>query len=342
MQALHAAIQKKQFSPAYLLYGEDEFRKEDVLRHLIDAAVEPATRDFNLDQRRGAELDAESLASLLAMPPMMAERRVIVIRDVTALRRESRAALDRYLASPARDVLVVLTAPADAKTDRAIAQLVDAVDCAPLHGGQVPKWIAARAQKLGTSITAQAAELLQDAVGTELSQLAIELDKLAAYCAGGEIDEVAVAAVVGVRREETLGHLLDAVAQRDATRALALVPGILQQPKTTAVFVVMTLTTQMLALAAGRALGLRSFNDYMALLKRGSSNLTGRSWTEAVGSWTKASDRWTAADLDYALAVLLQTDLALKSSRVSSEEQILSSAILAICCGPGGAYRSAA
>src|SRR6185295_16240773 len=85
---LRAAIQDKQFASAYYLYGEDDFLKDEAVRHLLDAAVDPATRDFNLDVRKGADLDGESLASLLGMPPMMADRRVVVVRDVSGLRKE--------------------------------------------------------------------------------------------------------------------------------------------------------------------------------------------------------------------------------------------------------------
>src|SRR5437867_6669967 len=121
--ALRAALRDKQFSPAYHLRGADEYLKEEALRHLIDAAVDAATRDFNLDQRAGAELDGESLASLLAMPPMMAERRVVVIRDVTELRKDARAALDNYLRSPTPDMLVVLTSAAGARSDKTLSEL---------------------------------------------------------------------------------------------------------------------------------------------------------------------------------------------------------------------------
>src|SRR5919201_6154556 len=98
--SLRAALRDKQFSPAYHFRGEDEYLKEEAVRHLIDAALDAATRDFNLDQRKGADLDGESLASLLATPPMMAERRVVVIRDVTELRKDARAALEKYLRAP--------------------------------------------------------------------------------------------------------------------------------------------------------------------------------------------------------------------------------------------------
>ena len=340
MKALQAAVQKKQFDPAYYLHGEEDFRKEDAIRYVIDHAVDPSTRDFNLDQRKGADLDGETLASLLAMPPMMAERRIVVIRDVTGLRKDARLALEKYLGAPAADLLLLLTAPADAKADKTLAHLATPVEFDALSGAQVPKWITARVEKLGGRIGPEAASLLQNAIGTDLSQLATEIDKLIAYAGSGAIEEEAVASVVGVRREETLGNLLDAVAIRDVARALAAVSGVLQQPKTTGVYVVMTLTTQMLALALGKARGARSSFDYVQILKSGTSNVVGRTWGEATAVWARAASKWSVAELDHALEALLQADIALKQSRVSSEEQIMATAILSMCSG--AAHRTAA
>ena len=330
MRALSAAIRDRKFSPAYYLYGEDEYRKDDALRALLDAAVDPATRDFNLDQRRGGDLDGETLASLLGMPPMMADRRVVVIRDAAGLKKDARAALEKYLASPAPDVLLVLTASADDRKEPDLPN-VEAVEIRPHTGAELPRWIASRAERLGARISPAAVELLQDAVGTDAGQLAIEIEKLASYASGGEIDEAAVTAVVGVRREETLAHLLDAVAARDAALALAVLPGVIQQPKMSGVFIVMTLTTQTLALAIAQSRGGRA--NFFDILKSGSSNVAGRSWGEASNAWSRYVSRWTLPQLDHALAVLLQADFALKSSRVSSEEQVLATTILDMC-GP--------
>lgn len=328
MRALSAAIKEKKFSPAYYLFGEDEYRKDDALRALLDAAVDPATRDFNLDQRKGADLDGETLASLLGMPPMMAERRVVVIRDAGTLKKDARAALEKYLASPAPDVLLVMTAGADEKKATDLPN-VESIEIRPHTGAELPKWIVGRAERLGARISAAAVELLQDAVGTDAGQLAIEIDKLASYASGKEIDERAVTAVVGVRREETLAHLLDAVAARDARLALAVLPGVMQQPKTTGVYIVMTLTTQTMAFAIAQARGGRV--NFYDVLKSGSSNVAGRAWGEAAAAWSRYVSRWTLPELDHALAALLQADFALKSSRVSSEEQILATTIVAMC-----------
>jgi DNA polymerase-3 subunit delta len=307
--------------------------------------VDPATRDFNLEIRRGNELDAETLDALLGTPPMLAERRVVVIRDVDKLKKDARTLLLRYLDHPARDTILVLVAPAGAKADKPLSERAAAVEFAPLTGDRLPKWVAYHATTtLDRAITPDAAALLVEAVGADLAQLAVELEKLASFTPDA-IDERAVAAVVGVRRSESLGALLDAVAAKDATAALGLVSGVLQQPKTSAVSIVMSLTTQTLAMAYGaaaRANGTPAralFNEYMTLLKE-SGAFPGRPWGEAVTAWARNTDRWSVSELDTALTALLATDAALKETGLSSDEQLLMSLVLTLC-GASSSRRAA-
>jgi DNA polymerase III subunit delta len=335
-KALHAALKTRVFDPVYYLFGEDDFLKEQATRDLVDAAVEPSTRDFNLEIRRASELDAESLDALLSTPPMLAERRVVVLRDVDKLKKGARTLLDRYLARPAHDTVLVLVAPSGVKPDKTLSANATVVEYAPLTGDRLPRWVSYHAQHaLGRAITPEAVTLLVEAVGGDLAQLAVELEKLASY-ATGTIDEHAVADVVGVRRGESLGDLLDAVAARDVDTALGLIPVILQLPKTNAVSIVMALTVQTLALGFGEATlaagtsprGL--FNELMALLKD-TGAFPFRPWGEAVNAWTKHASRWTAAEIDAALHALLTTDAALKETRLSSPEQLLTTLVLALC-----------
>ncbi|MHB1225231.1 MAG: DNA polymerase III subunit delta [Gemmatimonadaceae bacterium] len=342
-RAFQKALADRAFAPVYLIQGEDDFLKDGAVRQLVGAVVDPGVRDFNLEMRRGGDLDAETLGALLGTPPMMADRRLVVVRDVGALRKDARKALDHYLARPAADTVVALVAAAGAKADRPLAEhaSVTPVEYRQLRGDEVPKWIAHHVDsELGGSITAEAASLLHGAVGNDLAQLASELDKLLSYTAGEEIDEAAVGAIVGVRRGETLGDFLDAVGDRDARRALHILPHVLQQPKTTGVSVVMALAMQVSALAwaqAARAEGLaqsRVEQEFFTFLKE-AGGFAGRAWGEATRSWARQYRNWSAADLDAALDVLLEADVALKDSRVSSDEQLLTSLVLALCVRRG-------
>jgi DNA polymerase-3 subunit delta len=340
LKTLRDIIKRRSFDGAYFITGEDDYQKDDAVRQLVDAALEPGLRDFNLDTRRSADLDAETLGVLLSTPPMMAERRVIVLREVNTLGKDARKALDQYLKGPAPDLLLILTGAAGTKADATLSAAAKVLEFDFLTGDRIPRWIAHHAtSELGIGITEPAVELLQAAVGSDLHQLAGELDKLASFVQGGgteEIGEDAVAAVVGVRRGETHADLLDAVADRNLSRSLELIHHVLAQPKTTAVSVVMALSTQMLAISWGRARldeGLsrtRLVQEYFDLLKE-TGAFTGRSWGSATAAWARAAERWSREALDRALDSLLEVDIALKESRVSSEEQLLASVVLSLC-----------
>ncbi len=349
LRVVQAAVQSRSFAPVYYLYGDDDFLKDGAQRDLLAAAVDPSTRDFNLEVRRASELDAETLGSLLATPPMLAERRAVVLRDVTLLKKAARQQLDRYLKHPANDTLLLLVSPAGTKADPSLASLATVLDFEPLSPERVRKWIAHQATTvLSMQVTEDATQLLQQSVGNDLHLLAAELDKCASYVLGAidakggsaddmpTIDADAVAEVVGVRRGETVTDLLDAVAAHDAARAVALVGFVLSQPKVTGVQVVMMLSTQAFALAFGRArrdAGVptnRLPTEFFAFLKE-NGGYPGRPWGEAASAWTKVVDKWSASACDRALALLLEADIALKDSKVSSEEQVMMSLVLALC-----------
>lgn len=336
-RAFRTAIKDGTFDRAYYLYGEDDYLKNEAVRHLVAAAINPATQAFNLEQCKGGDVQGEALGIMLGTPPMMADRRVVVIRDVSSLRKDAREVLDRYLQSPSRDTVLVLVSLGSEKMDKQLDAVATSVEYASLTGAQLPKWIVQQVERAGGDISDGAVSLLQDAVGADLSLLKLEIEKLLSYTSSGPISEDAVTAVVGVRREETMGHLLDAIADRNATVALAALGAVLQQPKTSAVTIVMALTVQMFALAWGATRGLppgQLSREYFTLLKASGSPYTGRPWGEAVSAWVQHASRWSQRDLDDALIVLARADEALKDTRLSSDEQLLTTLILTLCRTP--------
>ena len=338
------ALKAKAFSNVYYFYGEDEYLKGEAVHALVESAVERATRDFNLDVRSASDLDAESIGSLLGTPPMMAERRVVVIREVANLKKDARALLERHLArtpaDPVADVILVLVAQGGekAKADKLLERLSGAREFAPLSGDRVPNWIAHYVRKtMHAAISTEAIGLLHRAVGNDLAALAAELDKLASYAGDAEIDEAAVVAITGTRRDETLGDFLDCIASREARGALGMLSHVVSLPKVSGVSVVMALTTQTLAISHG--VGLReqgassgridaAFWDFIQTVRN-----VWRPWGEARTAWIKSLSLWDAASVDAALEALLRADIALKETRLSSDEQILATLVLAMCSG---------
>ena len=80
--ALLRSLKRSAPDPVYYLHGEEDVLKDEAIRALLDRAVEPGARDFNLDQRSAAALDPEAFHALVNTPPMLAQTRVVIVRGV--------------------------------------------------------------------------------------------------------------------------------------------------------------------------------------------------------------------------------------------------------------------
>jgi DNA polymerase III subunit delta len=345
---LAEAIKTGRFDAVYAFHGENDFRKEEALRQVIARAAEPSTRDFNVDVLRGGETDPQTLEVALNALPMLAERRVLVLRDPGALKKNALARLEAYLENPSESTVLVLLYPTGSEVPAKIARIATVVELEPLSGERLIKWIIRQTETAHSAeITRDAAVLLQEAVGNDLLDLAGELDKLASYTEGARIETEAVSAVVGVRPGETVVSLLEAVAERDVPRALRLVPLVLRQPKVSGVTLVMSLGAQMLGIGWCRARrdtgsGTQALQrEGFGVARRVFQFMDSRPAGERLSAWIRASADWPAPDVVAALDALLAADVALKETRVASEAQIVSTAVLAACAGAGRASAAA-
>jgi DNA polymerase-3 subunit delta len=116
MSDLEDRIAGGKIAPVYLLVGSDPLLYQRVLGALTAAIVTPATRSFNLDAFEGKSTTAQAVLNAARTLPMMAKRRLVVVRDVDGLGAEGLAQLAAYLEAPAPETTLVLSTPkADAR-----------------------------------------------------------------------------------------------------------------------------------------------------------------------------------------------------------------------------------
>ena len=175
-------LQKGGRGGVFFLHGDDDFRKDEAVRALVDAHLDPATRDFNLDVLRGGETDGERLASVLATPPMMAEWRVVVVREVEALTAspKNRELLVSLASAPPAGLAAILVASipkgSSAKFWKDLQSQARSLELAPLALDDVPGWVMERAAETGVALEDDAALALASAVGADLGVLAREIE----------------------------------------------------------------------------------------------------------------------------------------------------------------------
>ena len=333
--ALLRSLKRSPPDPAYYLHGDEDVLKEEVIRALLDRAVEPGARDFNVDQRSAPALDPESFHAMVNTPPMLADLRAVIVRGVEHIRKTSALykEIARYLAAPNPTTVLVLIQGAGENPDAAFVKETTSVAVEPLPPDRVARWMARRAGELGLVLEPEAGALLLDTVGHDLGFLAQELDKLAALTGGRSGTRNDVAALVGVRRGQTLSDLLQAALSRRPPEAARLVQPVLEQAGMSGVRVVMALGTALIGTALARAeldqgmsptrLPDTLFRHIQAARPFGLGN-----WKEEAARWARWATAWQAVELRQALRRTLAADGALKSSTVSDEGSIVTELVL--------------
>jgi DNA polymerase III subunit delta len=334
LDALLRGLKKGAPDPVYLLHGDEDVLKDEAVRALLDAAVDPTARDFNLDSRFAADLDAETFNALVNTPPMLAERRAVVLRGVDQLgKRKSklRDELVRYLAAPNPSTVLILVAGAGEDPDAELARQATTVAAPALEPERVPRWVTHQAGKLKLTLAPDAVDLLVAAVGNDLSGLARELEKLASLAGDRPATAADVTALVGVRHGETVHDLVEAALERRAARAAQLVEPVLEQAGMSGVKIVTLLGTHLVGTALARAereRGSGRLEDvvFRHLLAARPYGLRG--YKDEAARWARWSALWTAAELSAALRTALAADRALKGTTVSDDRGIVMQLVL--------------
>ena len=83
-------IRRGKISPVYLLHGEETYLIEDTVTEMIEALVPKNVRDFNLDVLSDPGVSVYEILSIADTYPVMAERRVVVVKDPSFLGSEKR------------------------------------------------------------------------------------------------------------------------------------------------------------------------------------------------------------------------------------------------------------
>ncbi len=311
-EALRGALGQEPGGVFYL-HGSDAFRREEAALALVESHLDPGTRDFNLDVLRGSEVDAEALASVLGTPPMMAEWRVVLLRETEALAGSPRAR-EQVLGvartpPPGLALILLCTVPerSSARFYKDLARTTRALEFREIAGDDVPGWLIQRArEQLGRELDEGAARALGQAIGTDLAVLSRELEKLDALADTGEAitREHVAAAGTRVPRQDRWAWF-DGVAERRFQESLEGLEILLQHGES-GVGLTLGLATHFLRLGVVVDGGPGALESVLPPHQR---------WL--ARRYASQARRWTGAEVAEAIQDLLDVDRLLKSSTFS-------------------------
>jgi DNA polymerase-3 subunit delta len=169
----------------------------------------------DLDPGRFAEITGGSLFS---------SHRMAVIRDVGSTPTDVQAAILAVVETPLEDVGLVLVHPGGVKGKALLDKLkkarVETVDCPVPKTWDLPKFVAAEAKRAGSTMDAETAQAVVDAVGHDLRSLASAVAQLASDSDQREIPRALVQRYFGGRAEVTSFAVADAALAGRAGEAM--------------------------------------------------------------------------------------------------------------------------
>ncbi len=224
----------------FFLHGEDEYRKAQAAQALVDRFLDPATREFNLDRLEGAETPVDRLASVVATPPMMADWRVVHLKEAEAFAASPRARaviLEAAKKPPPGLVLIVqarVPARSKARFYKDLARLAVTAELKAVPEHETPAWIVAWARdELRAEVRLEAARAIVAALGSNLGLLVNEVRKLAEMVGDGAAVDVEAVRKGGyeILRQDRWAWF-DLVGGRRMADAVDAVPALVRQGET--------------------------------------------------------------------------------------------------------------
>lgn len=253
MAEFYENLDPGKLAPVYVLVSQEPLLLDRAQEAIRDAAVPLDLRGFNVDQIQGKGASAEQIVNVAQTLPMMAQRRLVVVRGLESMPSAELSKLVAYLEEPNPTTVLMAVC---AKVDKRIKFFQRAKKLKMLHELSAPKrlapWIRAEAESLGVKLAGHAAERLADVVGSDLARLGLSLEQLALYAGDRAISVEDVEDLIADTRERSVFELTGAIASRDPSRALVAVHGLFEQ-RQSSIGVVMMLARHMRQLGVCQA-----------------------------------------------------------------------------------------
>lgn len=220
-------IKSGQIDPLYILHGEESYYIDLVTDYIEDNVLDGGAKAFNQMVLYGKDCDSKAVMDEARQYPMMAERRVVIIKEAQDMK--SIGDLANYIKKPVPHTVLVIShkhKKIDKRTafGKSIALAPIVLESNPLYDNQVPAWIKEYAQQIGLKVDMRVCSLMSDFLGSDLQKIANEMDKLLLNV--GSKTQVTIEDVqdqIGVSKEYNVFELQNALGVKDVVKCQTII-----------------------------------------------------------------------------------------------------------------------
>lgn len=216
-------LANKVYHPVYLLQGEESYYIDLISDYIEEHILDASEREFNLTILYGKDVNVPTIISHAKRYPMMSNYQVVIVKEAQAV--DKIEALQPYVENPLKSTVLVLCYKYG-KIDKrkAFPKVVEKLgvlyESPKIYPEKVPAWITQYLKKKNYGIQAKAAALMAESLGTNLSNVVNEINKMIINIPEGtEITALHVEQNIGISKDYNVFELTKALEQKNIPRA---------------------------------------------------------------------------------------------------------------------------
>ncbi|NND79006.1 MAG: DNA polymerase III subunit delta [Maribacter sp.] len=231
-----ADIRNGNIKPIYFLFGEEPYYIDKISQFIEKNVLTEEEKGFNQMVLYGKEASIDEIVANAKRYPMMAERQVVIVKEAQELSRTIEQ-LVAYAENPQQTTVLVLCykykkLDKRKKLYKSIGKYGVLFESKKLYENQVSEWLRRVLQGKGYSISHKAAIVLVEYLGTDLSRISKELEKLTLVLPKeSQITPATIEEHIGISKDYNNFELKKAIGERNMLKATRIVNYFAENPK---------------------------------------------------------------------------------------------------------------
>jgi DNA polymerase III subunit delta len=227
-QKIISDLQAKKYSSIYFLMGEESYYIDLITDYIENNVLNEMEKEFNQHVMYGKDVDMGTVINVAKRFPMMAPLQVVIIKEAQNISDIEK--LEYYLQKPLNSTILVIcykykTLDKRKKIYKMLSESGVVFNSEKLRDYQISDWIGKYCQSQKISISPKSAQMLAEFLGTDLSKIVNEIEKLQLVMPKGsnEINPALIEEYIGISKDFNAFELQEAIAARDVLKANRIV-----------------------------------------------------------------------------------------------------------------------
>lgn len=226
---------RKIYKPIYWLEGEEEYFIDKVTDYAENKILSEAEAGFNLTVFYGKDAQWPDIINACRRYPMFAERQVVLIKEAQQMKDIDK--LEAYIEHPLSSTIFVVAykeKKVDGRTKLAklLKEKGEVLTTKKLYEEQVKEFTVEMVRNKGLNIQPKALALLVDHIGSDLSRIDSEIDKIFINLGEGKtITENDIEKYVGISKDFNVFELQSAIGSKNLAKSLRIINYFEANPK---------------------------------------------------------------------------------------------------------------